>query len=160
MSVIDCVIYANVNFHTALQICLFGFFFCILYHIAVYVGTVYKGLFLYKFRPLLLNMLSFQFPGNNGFSSPAFPSFLFISFHQPEGAALPPCFSVCVCVCVPEWGSVCMFHENLSTRESDEAFDVCLCAHMQEISIPLAPLVEFWGHPLLLGPPHLRLLWV
>lgn len=73
-----------------------------------------------------LSRLSVLLPGNNGFTPPAFPSFLFISFHQPQGAALPSCCSVCVCVCLSV--RVRVFQEILSTWESDEPL-VCVCVY-------------------------------
>lgn len=125
--------------------------FCFLFHaVSAFLPVSIQLNFSLSRLPILL-------PGNNGFTCPAFSSFLFISFHQPKGAALPSCFSMCVCL--SEWRSVCVSRDLVNLRVW-WAFGVCLCTHMQEISIPLAPLVESWGHPLLLGPPHLRLLWV
>lgn len=48
-------------------VCFFVEFFCILYHIAVYVGTVYKGLFLYKFRPVVTQHAVFPAPRKQWF---------------------------------------------------------------------------------------------
>lgn len=99
MSSIDSTIYANVNLPCSVADW-FAFlgFFCFLYHIAVYTVYTLSTFVCVHSDQLLLNMLSFQLPGN--MVSVVLPLLHpFISFHQPEGAALPPCFSMCVCVC-------------------------------------------------------------
>lgn len=154
MSSIGLVINPNLPYRVTK--CFFFFIgsFCFLFHTAYCVSAFLPVSIQISYS---LSRLSVLLPGDNGFTRPAFPSFLFISFHQPEGAALPSCFSMCV----SEWRSVCVcFKRSCQPESLMSLWCVSVCTHMQEISIPLAPLVESWGHLLLLGPPHLRLLWV
>lgn len=140
MSIIDCVIYASVNLSYSFANWFYFFVFCFLYHIAVYVCTLHISTFAcINLDPLLLNMLSFQLPGNNGFSSPAFPSFLFISFHQPEGAALPPRFSACVCVRLSEGACVCFMRTCQPESLMSPLVCVCVYAHAGNIHTSGSP---------------------
>lgn len=120
-------------FHAALR---FGFIFLLFYITLLFIYLRYVSTFdCINLDQLLLNMLSFQLPGNNGFSSPAFPSFLFIPFHQQEGAALPPCFSMCAWV----RDHVYVSWELVNPRVWWALWCVCVCAHAGNIHTSGSP---------------------